>query len=164
MPSSQKYVPIAESAREPVAGAKLVGEVDPNETFEITVKVRPRSGEDKEALLKQMESQPPDDRHYLSREEFARKFGADPADLEKVAEYAREHGLTVVGTNPAARTIVLRGAALALTQAFPTELKQYDSPEGRFRGRAGAVHVPQELQGIVEGVFGFDNRPQAKAH
>ena len=163
MPSS-KFVPLPDSEREPVAGAKMTGDVDPDETFDITVEVRGRAAQDKEALLKQMESQPPSERHYLSREEFAQKFGADPADLEKVAAYAKEHGITVVESNSSARTVTLRGTAQALTTAFPTELKQYESPAGRFRARTGAVQIPQQLQGIVEGIFGFDNRPQAKAH
>jgi len=35
---------------------------------------------------------------------------------------------------------------------------------GEYRGRTGAVRMPAELKGIVEGVFGLDNRPQAKPH
>lgn len=165
MSANRNLVPLPGSERPPVTGAKMVGDVDPNETFEITVKVRPRSATagEKDALLKQMESQSPGQREYLTREQFAEKFGADPADFEKVAQYAREHGLTVGSENPASRTITLRGTAKALTDAFPTDVKLYEGPTGRFRGRTGPVQIPEELQGIVEGIFGFDNRPQAEA-
>ncbi len=166
MSTVHKLVPLPESARPAVTDAKIVGDVDPNEIFEITVKVRPRhaTSEEKNALLKQIESQPPGKREYLSREEFADRFGADPADLERVEQYARGNHLTVVATNPAARTLTLRGTAHELTTAFPTELKQYESSStGQFRGRVGAVQIPEELQGIIEGIFGFDNRPQAEA-
>ncbi|HTS51685.1 MAG TPA: S53 family peptidase, partial [Burkholderiales bacterium] len=37
-------------------------------------------------------------------------------------------------------------------------------PGGSYRGRTGAVSIPQELHGIVVSVHGLDNRPQAKAH
>ncbi len=163
--STVKHVPLPGSERQPMTDARVTGNVDPNEVFEITVTVRPRSATEaeKEALLKQIETQPPSQREYLTREQFAEQFGANPADLDKVAQYAREHGLAVVSENPAARTVVLRGTAQALTSAFPTDLKQYESPAGRFRGRTGPIQIPQQLQGIVEGIFGFDNRPQAEA-
>lgn len=162
MAPARKFVSLPDSQRQPVADSHIVGDVDPNETFEITVRVRAASSRDKAALLKELESQPPAKRNYLSREEFAQEFGANPRDLEKVADCARKNGLTVVHTDVAQRTVVLRGTAKALTTAFPTELKQYDSPAGGFRGRTGAVQVPEELSVVVEGIFGFDNRPQAK--
>src|SRR5262249_25984671 len=37
-------------------------------------------------------------------------------------------------------------------------------PGGSYRGRTGSIHVPTEIHDIVEGVFGLDNRPQAKPH
>jgi hypothetical protein len=162
MSSARKYEPLPGSERKPVAGAHPIGNVGPNETFEITVRVRPRAPQAQAALLKQMESQPPAERQYLSREQFLQKFGADAADLRKVADYARQSGLTVVNTDSAQRNVVVRGTAQALTKAFPTELKLYDSAAGRFRGHTGAVQIPEKLKGVVEAVFGFDDPPQAR--
>jgi kumamolisin len=51
-----------------------------------------------------------------------------------------------------------------MSKAFGVELKQYDHPNGTYRGRTGPVHIPQELRDVIEGVFGLDNRPQAKPH
>jgi len=48
--------------------------------------------------------------------------------------------------------------------AFGVQLKTYEHPSGKYRGRTGAVQLPAELQDVVEGVFGLDNRPQAKPH
>jgi kumamolisin len=164
MSPSSKYVPLPDSERDAVADAKVIGDVDPQESFEITVQLRPKAGEDKAALLKQLESQPLAQRQYPSRDDFAQKFGADPADVTKVEAYAHSKGLDVVRSDPASRTVTLQGTAQALTTAFPAQLKQYESSTGRFRGRTGPVQIPEELQGIVEGIFGFDNREQAKAH
>ena len=33
---------------------------------------------------------------------------------------------------------------------------------GRYRGREGRVYVPAALDGVIDGVFGLDNRPVAK--
>jgi len=51
-----------------------------------------------------------------------------------------------------------------MNAAFGVELKQYEHATGRYRGRTGTIHLPEDLHGVVEGVFGLDNRPQAKPH
>ena len=140
------------------------GDVDPNETVEITIRVRSRSSENKAALFAEMQNLAPAERHYLTRDELASRFGADPADIDKVAAYAHENGLTITSTSASRRTVMVKGTLANLTKAFPTQLKQYDSDQGKYRGRIGALQIPQDLSGIVEAIFGFDNRRQARAH
>jgi len=161
---NKKLVVLAKSHRKPAPGARLIGDVDPKETLEITVRVRSRSSEDKAALLVDMQNQPPAKRQYLTREQLASRFGADPADLDKVAAYARENDLTVTSTSVPRRTVMLKGTVANLAKAFPTELKQYDSDHGKYRGRTGPLQIPDHLSGIIEAIFGFDNRRQARAH
>ena len=161
---SDKLVILAKSHRKPVPGARLIGDVDPKEALEITIRVRSQSSEDRTALLATMQNQPPSKRQYLTRDQLAQRFGANPADLEKVAEYARENGLTVTSTSAPRRTVMVKGTVANLVKAFPVELKQYDSEHGKFRGRTGPLQIPESLSGIVEAIFGFDNRRQARAH
>jgi kumamolisin len=52
-----------------------------------------------------------------------------------------------------------------MNKAFGVELKQYEHPTaGRYRGRTGPIHIPENLKDQIEGVFGLDNRPQAMPH
>jgi kumamolisin len=44
------------------------------------------------------------------------------------------------------------------------ELEQFEHPGGSYRGRIGAIHLPDELNGVVTAVLGLDNRPQARPH
>jgi hypothetical protein len=81
---AKKTVGLAKSHRKPAPGSRLIGDVDPQEVIEITVRVRSRTSEDRAALLAEMLQQAPADRHYLSRAELASRFGAEPADIEKV--------------------------------------------------------------------------------
>jgi kumamolisin len=104
----------------------------------------------------------PGERTYLTPEEFEAKYGADPADIDKVVAFAGQHQLQVTQINQAQRTITLSGTVEAVTRAFRVELMQYDSPEGSYRGRLGPVHVPADLQPVIEGIFGLDNRQQAR--
>src|SRR6202011_3547203 len=100
----------------------------------------------------------------LSREQFAAEFGADPADVERVQAFARDHDLTVGGVDLARRSIELAGSIAAMNEAFGTELKLFLGEEGSFRGRTGELFIPVELQESVVGVYGLDNRPQARSH
>ena len=82
----------------------------------------------------------------------------------KIDGFAHEHSLDVGPVNLAARTVILAGTVQAMSEAFNVTLQMYDHPSGTYRGRTGAVEVPGELEGIIQGVFGLDNRPQAKSH
>jgi kumamolisin len=155
------YVLLGDSERTTPPGARLLGPIDPAQRLEVSVLVRPRAAPDTAELAQA----PFGARKHLTREEYAGVHGAQPDDIALIEEFAHEHGLTVVEASPERRTVVLAGAASALMQAFKTQLGHFISHEGHaYRGRSGSVSVPQELQGVVEGVFGLDDRVQAKPH
>jgi kumamolisin len=144
-------------------GAREIGPADPNEIIEVTIRLRPRGGKTppvSSATLRQL----PTERHILTREELEKVHGADPASISRVETFAGQHGLTVVETSSGRRTVILSGTVAAMSQAFAVELKQFEHPAGQYRGRTGAVHIPASLHDTIEGVFGLDNRPQAKPH
>jgi kumamolisin len=161
----KNYVRVQGSERTALPGARVVGPADSNERVEVTVHVRPRSAAPLPIANMTSQSRSTESRSF-SRSEFRKNYGADPADLAKVAAFAREHGLEVVESNPARRSMVLAGTVSALSAAFGVELHRYEiAGSGEtFRGRQGAVHIPRELEPIVEGIFGLDNRPQARPH
>ncbi|MGH9645648.1 MAG: S53 family peptidase, partial [Bryobacteraceae bacterium] len=99
----------------------------------------------------------------LSREEFARTYGADPADIQKVEEFAGENGLTVVSTDVGRRTVIVSGTASAMKKAFGVDLVTVQHEDRTYRARSGMIYVPADLHPIVEAVLGLDNRPQARS-
>lgn len=164
MAHSSKRHPLAGSERQALPGAKSVGPVRPDERIEVTLRVRSK------ALLQALEARAlagdrhPGQRKYLSREEYAVAHGADSDDLAKVAEFARSHGLAVVESSAARRSVVLSGDAKSMAAAFGVTLQQFEHEAGAYRGRTGPISVPVDMAGIVEGVFGLDNRPQTEPH
>lgn len=100
----------------------------------------------------------------LSREQFAKQHGADPKELEEVAEFAKSHGLKVVETHPGRRSVVVQGAPSAINKAFAIQLYDCDSPRGKYRGHSGKVNVPTALANVIETVIGLDNRPVPAKH
>jgi kumamolisin len=138
--------------------------MDPNQQIDVSVLLRRGSKPGEFPTAAQMSVDLPTKRKYLSREEFARLHGATTADLEKIRAFAAEYGLTVTSEDRASRTVKLRGTVQAFNQAFGVNLRRYQHSSGTYRCRTGALTIPVELEAVVEGVFGLDNRPQAKAH
>jgi kumamolisin len=163
MPTPKKQVPLAGSERAPLPGAREIGPANPNEVVDVTIRLRSKSG--KKPVVDAGEfSKPIEKRKILSREEFESQHSADPASIALVESFASEHGLTVKETSAARRTVILSGTVAEMNKAFGVELKKYKHAAGEYRGRTGAVHLPADLHAVVEGVFGLDNRPQAKPH
>jgi kumamolisin len=100
----------------------------------------------------------------LSREQFAVRYGADPADIQRVRDFAAAHELGVVDASAARRSVVLAGTVDQMSAAFGVELRRYEHPDGSYRGRTGPVYVPPELAEIVVAVVGLDDRPQVTPH
>ncbi|MBV8459026.1 MAG: S8/S53 family peptidase [Acetobacteraceae bacterium] len=158
--ASKKYVKVAGSERKPMQGATKTGAADPNQAMQVTLVLRPRSTSQSAAALADVIARG----QRISRQEYAAQYGADPADVQKVAAFASEFGLTMANVNLPARTVQLSGKCAAFSKAFQVELSTYEHPSGSYRGRTGAVNVPQELGAIIVSVHGLDNRPQAKPH
>jgi kumamolisin len=147
LPASQKAAP---------KGAKLAGKISPDERLEVTVRLRRKPG----AGAPKVGAKP------LTREEFGAAYGADPADVEKVEQFANKHDLDIVQSSISQRAVRLSGTVAAMQAAFGVQFRSYKTPQAKkaFRGRTGTISVPKDLATVIEGVFGLDNRPQAHPH
>ncbi len=152
------YQRVEGTNRSPLPGASLVGPADPAERVSVSIRVRRRG--DAPPIGDFAQSSVPPAR--LTREEFATTYGADPADIERIEAFANDHQLTVEETSIPRRTVVLSGTVAQLGAAFAVDLGRYQAGETSYRGRDGHVNLPADLVPLVEGVFGLDNRPQAR--
>ena len=141
------------SERRPIPNTQTIGSADPNSSITVTIFLRRRNSK-----------LPAPGSETLTREEFAGRFGADPADVGPVEEFASENDLTVMEIDLARRSIVLAGTVANMNEAFATELLLFQNSDGVFRGRVGTLYIPAHLGEIIIGVFGLDERPQARTH
>ncbi|OKO72514.1 peptidase S53 [Bradyrhizobium sp. NAS80.1] len=165
MASSTKRVALTNSARKLPKGAKLVGAADPKQEIEISVRVRGRraqSADDEQVMA--LGAQPPRERQYLSRAEFAEQMGADPGDVARIDDFAHHHDLNVKSVHLASRTVKLTGTVKAMSAAFGVKLNKVRHEGATYRMRKGSVQIPADLADIVVGVHGLDNRPVAQPH
>lgn len=97
----------------------------------------------------------------LDRTTFYEKYGTTPSDVKQVTAFAHANGLTVVHANARTRVVQLKGTHEQMEKAFQVSLHHYEQHGKRFHGRQGDIYIPQELSGIVQGVFGLDDRDAA---
>ncbi|HUB04235.1 MAG TPA: S53 family peptidase [Solirubrobacteraceae bacterium] len=156
-------VEIPGSARETDSRHHRVGDVDPDKPIEVTVYLRPSGSLD---WVDREAGRAPAERRTMSREELASATGASDADVAAVRSFAGEYGLEVTGVDQGRRAMTLRGTVKAVADAFGAqELQLFEHPTaGQYRGRQGPLTVPGELGGVITGVFGIDDRPQARLH
>lgn len=158
------YVPLPGSQKSLLPNSRPAGAVNRSELDSLTVRVR--SAGDPKALAKRVYEQaakPFAEREYLTHEQLAEQHGASKEDLDKIEALAQQHDLFVVRRSAAARTIELRGKLGDLLAAFHADVGMYHHSTGTYRGRRGEISVPQELQPVITGVFGFDTRPKRRA-
>jgi kumamolisin len=158
--SNSKRVPLIGSERTALAGAHITGATDPHQMIEVSVILK--HAEPLAASMNLQENQI----RRLSRSEYAAQHGARPVDIESIKKFAEANNLRVLerGDEIARRTVTLAGTADAMERAFSVELREYEHPEGSYRGRVGVIQVPEEIAGCIQGVFGLDDRPAAHPH
>jgi len=116
-----KLTVISGSERQPVRGVRLIHNSHPDQTVAVSIRLRPRSKTAHEDLPSAL-AEPTFEQ--MSRQQFERTHGADPADLDKIRKFALESDLSIyeTGSELARRTVVLSGTVSALEKAFGVEL------------------------------------------
>jgi kumamolisin len=156
-----EMIAIPGSNRLAVPQAKLLKKSDPTLQIKVSIYARqnPAAPAKNRSPLDALNNSLPRDRKYLSDEEFNSTFGADPADLAKIAAWARAGKLKVLDSSVPMRRVLVQGSIRDISKALGVALNDYEHPQtGRFRGRVGQIHVPADLSGVVQGVFGLDTR------
>jgi kumamolisin len=149
-------VPLKGSERVLLTGSRAIGPTDPHQLIEISVILKHRQN---------LSTARPSGK-FMTHNEFAAQCGADPAHVDKMRQFAKDNNLQMLerGDEVLRRTVTLAGTAAAMEKAFGIELIDYDHPDGSYRGRLGAIHIPAECANIVQGVFGLDDRQVARPH
>jgi kumamolisin len=141
------------SSRPAKSDAKRIGDADPKSQVEVTVSLRGPSLPGADNLPSAA----------ISHEDFASKYVARQEDADKVARVLQGYGLKIEEVSLPGRSMRVSGTAAAMDSAFQAHLGIYrNTQQGEYRGREGELQIPGELEGIVTGVFGLDERRMAR--
>jgi kumamolisin len=94
-------------------------------------------------ILKRRSHAPEPGKSFLSHSELSRRHGSDSVDIEAVEQFAAAHGLSIVRTDSASRSIELSGPKSSLLALFEPG-------------------IPEPLADRLIGVVGLNNQPVAR--
>jgi kumamolisin len=182
MPVSSGLIPLPGSERPRPATHQPLGPLDAGAEVAFTVLVRARAGSSPLPDLAHWQSTPMGNRRLFTQDEFMKTYRADSADLQAVAAYVTGHGMAVLESDEARRSVIVQATAAQVQAAFGVTLYNYQAPlpgpplrarhpstpaaatspaaarTHTHHGYDGTVHLPQQLAGIVTAVIGLDNR------
>jgi kumamolisin len=140
-------------SRRPIPhGARRIRDLDPHRHIQATVILKAPELPSADKL--------PD--KALTPADFVKQYGASPADIEKVSHVLQSFGLRIENVANSRRSLRVSGTIAAMEAAFRPSLAIYHSAaQGEFRAREGAICIPTELEGLVTGVLGLDQRRTA---
>src|SRR5580658_4885873 len=132
---------------------------EPAESMQVTIVVRRRTDGLAIPDHAYYAKTPPSKRRRLPPEEFASKYGAADDDLAAVRRFAESHGLAVLDSNAARRSIVVSGTVAQFNETFAITLNTYRHQVRRsqldaepraetFRSYDGFVSVPADLADV----------------
>ncbi|MHB1988544.1 MAG: protease pro-enzyme activation domain-containing protein [Acidimicrobiales bacterium] len=142
-----------------IARSQLVGRVSSSSTVRGAIGLRPRD----EAALSQFIASvtakgSPSFHRYLSRGEFAKRFGPSAATIAAVRASLSRNGLKVDSVSSNGLLVDFSGSASKVEAAFHTGLATYKLPNGTIgRATTTAVRLPRSISSKVNVVAGLDN-------
>lgn len=100
-----------------------------------------------------------------SRSQIKLEMSANLRDIALVVDFAKQNDLWIDKIDRAKRLVYAHGSARAIEAAFKIQLTLSMTASGdTYRIRQGVISLPDALHEVVTGVFGIDERPQARPH
>ncbi|HTQ57348.1 MAG TPA: protease pro-enzyme activation domain-containing protein [Bryobacteraceae bacterium] len=145
------------------------GRIDP--AFEmpyLMLVLRPSAAQqaDLDRLLEQQQDPASPEYHrWLTPEQYADRFGAEQADVDKMLSWLAQQGLTVKSVARGRNAIVFRGAAAQVESAFGTQIHRYLVNGVSHYANATEPSIPAAMSGVVSAIHGlhdFHLHPMAR--
>ena len=158
---SGKMVRLADNVH-PLARAEYDrGPVEPERAIGPMSMVLKRSAGQQAALNKLLQEQQdpasPNYHHWLTPQEFGQRFGYSQSDMNKVSDWLKSQGLTVVDVPPSRNVIVFRGTAKTVQAAFRTPIHIYEVEGEKHIANTERPSLPAALAPHVLAIRGLDD-------
>ena len=109
--------------------ARSFGPLSTTQNLDLVITLPLRNEDQLDELLKNLyDPASPSYRQFLTVDQFTEQFGPTQQDYDSVINFARENGLTVVGTSPNRLNVQVSGSAAKIQSAFNVKLGVYQHP------------------------------------
>ncbi len=99
----------------------------------------------------------PDYHRWLTPEEYAQRFGASQADVDKITQWLQQQGLTVAAVARGRTWIAFNGTASQIEAAFQTELHNYLVDNEMHFANSTEPSIPAAFDSVVQGIRGLND-------
>jgi subtilase family serine protease len=114
-------------------------------------------------LAEQQDRNSPNYHKWLTRVQYADRFGLTQADIAKASAWLVSQGFTIDRVSGGRTSISFSGTAAQMESAFHSEIHQYQGGGEEHFANAGAISVPTALASVVLNIRGLDNfRPKSR--
>jgi subtilase family serine protease len=139
-------------------GARALGAMRTTAPLKLTVALRPQNAGALQSFATAVSTPgSPSYRHFVTVGQFAKRFGATPAQISAVQSQLRSQGLTVGAPSANRLTLPVSGTVGQVQSAFSTTLSQVKLKTGQTTYfNSAAVALPASVAGSVQGVVGLD--------
>ena len=159
--NADAYVPIRGGVLLSCGRSMTAGRSNPTKKIDnlsMVFRLSPAQRADREAL-KEAVSDPQSSsyRQFLTSAEYAARFGANPADIERARSWLATQGLELQTTSPLGARVTFGGTVATLQGAFQVELRQYEVNGQTFYAPSTPPKMPADLAPLVLDVSNLHN-------
>lgn len=142
-----------------VAQAQVMSRVVGSEKISLALALPLRDPAGLDTLLSRLyDPHDPLYRHYVTSDEFTRRFGPTAQSYQAVMAYVRARGLTVRTTHPNRLLLDVTGPASTVESAFGLHLLRYRAVDGHFfRAPDAEPLITSTISANISGIIGLSN-------
>ena len=144
--------------------SRLVSKAEPSmelRSMSLAFRIQNLSGL-QELLEEQQSPQSPRYHHWLTPDEFGRRFGVTETEFQDAIQWLQQNDLVVTHAYPNRLSIYFEGTVEQVERAFKVHMGNYEFQGKRFYSNDLAPRIAERFQAAALGVFGLDNFPSEK--
>jgi len=137
---------------------RQLGEASPNTSLEMQIRFALRNKRGLEKLLADQQNPASANYHkWLTRDEFVKRFGPSPAQVNSVADWLTSEGFTV--TRRSGSSLEFSGAVAQTQRTFAVRIAKFG--DGSVYANTSDPIIPKRFAGLIGSVSGLDNMVHA---
>jgi subtilase family serine protease len=137
------------------------GPADPGLRFGTMTLLTVPTASQRKALMQlvaeQQDRKSPNYHKWLTPEQWADRFGLSQNDVQKLTDWLKSQGFSIVNVARGRNWITFSGTAAQVQSAFGTEIHRYSVNGEMHVANATAPKIPAALAGVVTGIHGLDD-------
>jgi subtilase family serine protease len=135
------------------------GSIAPDRILKMTITLKVRDPQALNRLLSELQDPASPNYHrWLTPDEFAQRFGPDPAQVNAVRQWLIAEEFEIVSASLQQRSITFTGRADQAERVFRTRIVTY--PGGSY-ANVGDPYIPARFAGVIGAISGLDNVSRA---